>query len=95
MSIESLTTELRQLRARIDSQRNNSHTWPTKEEELAADLLRYDRRLLRAAAMLRLGASGRARGSLQLSEDERLDIEHSLDSCGYGVRPTADEGSEP
>ncbi len=95
MSIESLTTELRRLRARIDSQRDNPHSWPTKDEELAADLLRYDRRLLKAAAMLRLHSSGGARGSAQLSDDDRRDIEQSLDISGYGVRPTADEGSGP
>lgn len=94
MSIESLTAELRQLRARIDAQRDNPHTWPTKEEELAADLLRYDRRLLKAAVMLRVGSSGRARGCVQLSEADRLDLERSLDMCGFGVRQTADEGSE-
>lgn len=95
MSIESLTAELRQLRSRIDSQRDNTHTWPTKDEELAADLLRYDRRLLRAAAMLRVGPSARARGGVQLSEADRLNLEHRLDICGYGLRPTADEGLEP
>ena len=93
MSIESLTAELRQLRARIDSQRDNTHTWPTKEEELPTHQLCYDRRLLRAAAMLRVGSGAGARGSVQLSEDDRLDLEHSLDVCGYGVRPTTDEGS--
>lgn len=95
MSIESLTDELRRLRARIDSQRDNPHTWPTKDEELAADLLRYDRRLVKAAAMLRIDSNGRAKGGVQLSEADRLDIEHHLDMCGYRVRPTADEGSKP
>lgn len=94
VSIESITAELRQLRARIDFQRDNTHTWPTKDEELAADLLRYDRRLLKAAAMLRVASSGGARGFAELSEAERLDIEHSLDVCGHGVRPSAEEGSE-
>ena len=27
---------------------------------------------------------------MQLSEEDRLDIEHRLDICGFGVRPTAD-----
>lgn len=100
-SIEHRTAELRKLRARIDSQRDNPHTWPTTEEELAADLLRYDRRLLKAVAVRRLGSGGRGRGSAQLSEADRLEIEHRLDISGYSVRPTADtrsrdrgEGSE-
>ena len=95
MSIESLTADLRQLRARIDFQRETTHPWPTKDEELAADLLRYDRRLLKAADMLRVGSSSGARGCVQLSDADRLDLENSLEMCGYGVRPTADEGSEP
>lgn len=95
MSIESLTAELRQLRARIDAQRGNTHAWPTKDEELAADLLRYDRRLLKAAAVLGVGSSGRSCGPAELSEADHVDLEHRLDTCRYGVRPTAHEGSLP
>src|SRR4051794_35648284 len=56
MSIESVAMQLRTLRARIDAQTANQHSWPTKEEELAADIDRYDRRLLKAAAMLQVEA---------------------------------------
>ena len=36
MTIESVAAQLRPLRARIDAQQANTHSWPTKEEELAA-----------------------------------------------------------
>ena len=51
MSMEGVVHELRSLRRRIDAQQANAHTWPGKDEELAADLDRYDRRLVKAAAM--------------------------------------------
>ena len=74
MSIESVAAELRTLRRRIDNQQANRHTWPTKEEELAADIDRYDRRLLKAATMLQIevdARAGRSRRQFLLGDAER------------------------
>lgn len=85
MPIEDVVDQLRTLRSRIDAQQANQHTWPTKEEELAADIDRYDRRLLKAAAMLRVEtpAARRLQQSLLGDEDreqlERRLAEHGLD----------------
>lgn len=96
MTIESVAAQLRPLRARIDAQQANRHSWPTKEEELAADLDRYDRRLLKAAAMLGVeAAAGRRRDQYLLSEEERGRIERRLADVGLHVRADADEGSHP
>jgi hypothetical protein len=94
MSIESVAAELRPLRARIDSQRANPHTWPSKEEELDADCDRYDRRLIKAAAMLGVDApSGRGREGSLLSDPDRLQLEERLADAGLDVRARAP--SEP
>ena len=95
MTIESVAAELRPLRARIDSQRANRHSWPTKEEELEADCDRYDRRLLKAAAMLGVEApTGLGREQELLSEDHRLELERRLAVAGLDVRaPTSDSSS--
>jgi hypothetical protein len=83
MSIETLSAEIRRLRARIEAQRANPHSWPTKEEELAADVDRYDRRLLKAAAMLRLETSAiRHREQFLLSDDDRTALEARLQDAG-------------
>jgi hypothetical protein len=93
MSIESVAAELRTLRRRIDSQQANQHTWPTKEEELTADLDRYDRRLLKAATMLRVETpTGRNPGHFLLSERDRMALEQGLAEAGLDVRAPADEG---
>ena len=93
MSIESVAAELRTLRRRIDSQQANQHTWPTKEEELTADLDRYDRRLLKAATMLQAETpSGRSRGHFLLSDRDRKALERRLAQAGLDVRAAADEG---
>ena len=95
MSIESVAVELRTLRGRIDAQNANQHTWPSKEEELAADLDRYDRRLLKAAAMLALEApTGRRREEYLLSEKDRRQLEQRLVEVGLDVRAPADEGRQ-
>lgn len=89
MSIESVADELRTLRRRIDNQRANQHTWPTKEEEVAADVDRYDRRLLKAAAMLQLqvdARAGRGAGPFLLSEADRQSLEQRLAEEGLDVR---------
>jgi hypothetical protein len=92
MSIDSVAAELRPLRARIDSQRANQHSWPTKEEELEADCDRYDRRLLKAAAMLGLDApAGLGREQQLLSEEHRHDLERRLAGAGLDVRAPADK----
>lgn len=94
MSIESVAAQLRPLRARIDAQQTNQHSWPTKEEELAADYDRYDRRLLKAAAMLGVEApAGRGRGDTVLDEDDRLQLEQRLVDAGLDVRAPADDRS--
>ena len=95
MSIESVTEELRILRRRIDAQRSNAHTWPTKEEELAADVDRYDRRLLKAAAIMQVKASaGPGREEFLLSDDERVRLEQRLVDAGFDVTAPADKGSQ-
>ncbi len=95
MSIESVAEELRVLRRRIDAQRANSHTWPTKEEELAADVDRYDRRLLKAAAMLQVKApTGPGREEFLLSNDERVRLEVRLVKAGLDVATGAVKGSK-
>lgn len=92
MTIESVAAQLRPLRARIAAQQANTHTWPTKEEELAADVDRYDRRLIRAAAMLGLEApAGRGREHFLLSEQDRLQLEQRLQEAGLDVCPAPDE----
>jgi len=87
MTIDSVAAELRPLRARIDSQRANQHSWPTKEEELEADCDRYDRRLLKAAVMLGLEApTGLGREQALLSDDGRRQLEDRLADLGFDVR---------
>lgn len=94
MTIESVAAQLRPLRARIDAQRANKHTWPTKEEELAADVDRYDRRLLKAAAMLGVEApAARCREQFLLSDADRAQLEQRLAQVGLDVRAKADEDS--
>ncbi len=94
MSIESVAAQLRPLRTRIDAQQTNQHSWPTKEEELAADYDRYDRRLLKAAAMLGVEApAGRGRGDTVLDEDDRLRLEQRLVDAGLDVRAPSDDRS--
>jgi len=91
MSIDSVAAELRPLRARIDSQRANRHTWPSKEEELEADCDRYDRRLLKAATMLGLEApAGLGREQSVLTEDRRRQLEDRLAELGLDVRAQAE-----
>ena len=95
MSIESVATELRTLRRRIDAQQANPHTWPSKDEELAADIDRYDRRLMKAATMLQVEAPPRERrGHFLLSETARARLEERLVGAGLDVRAPADEGSQ-
>ena len=90
MSIESIAAELRPLRARIHAQRANRHTWPTKEEELEADCDRYDRRLLKAAAMLGVEApSGKGREQSLMTDEDRLALEERLAEAGLDVRVPA------
>lgn len=92
MGIENVAGELRSLRTRIDAQRANSHQWPTKEEELFADLDRYDRRLLKAAAMLCVDAPRPARDQEVLFSDHQRDaLEERLAGSGLDVRGAADE----
>ena len=95
MSIESVAMELRTLRRRIDAQQANQHSWPTKEEELTADVDRYDRRLLKAAAMLGVEApTGRGREHFLLTDPDRAQLEGRLSDAGLDVREApADEES--
>ncbi len=87
MSIESVTAELGILRARIDARSANVHTWPTKEEEHAADLDRYDRRLLRAPAMAGIEApTPRGRDGSVLDDQERGGLEVRLARAGLDVQ---------
>lgn len=87
MSIESVAAELHPLRARINAQRANRHTWPTKEEELEADCDRYDRRLLKAAAMLGVQAPrGPGREHSLMSDEDRELLEQRLAEAGLDVR---------
>ncbi len=95
MTVESVAAQLRPLRARIDAQLANRHTWPTKDEELAADLDRYDRRLLKVAAMLGVETPVvRRQEESLLTDDERALLEERLVAAGLDVR--ADEAiAEP
>jgi len=87
MTIESIAAELRPLRARIDAQRANTHSWPTKAEELDADCDRYDRRLIKAATMLSVEApAGRGREQSLLSDADRIGLERRLAEAGLDVR---------
>jgi aminoglycoside phosphotransferase (APT) family kinase protein len=95
MTIENVASQLRTLRTRIDAQKANRHSWPTKEEELAADIDRYDRRLLKAAAMLQVDTpASRRREQFLLSEEDRLALEERLAAAGLDVRAPA-EDSQP
>jgi len=95
MSIESVATQLRTLRTRIDNQTANQHSWPTKEEELAADVDRYDRRLLKAASMLQVEAPPtQRREQFLLSEADRLRLEDRLTEAGLDVRAPADDQTQ-
>ena len=86
MSIESVAEELRVLRRRIEAQTTNPHSWPTKEEELDADLDRYDRRLLKASTMLRVAVpTGTGREGALLSEAERSRLEQVLSEAGLDL----------
>jgi hypothetical protein len=92
MTIESVASQLRTLRTRIDAQQANQHSWPTKEEELAADIDRYDRRLLKAAAMIRVEApASRRREQFLLSERDRVKLEQRLAAAGLDVRAPAQD----
>ncbi len=92
MSIENVAVQLRTLRTRIENQKANEHSWPTKEEELAADIDRYDRRLLKAAAMLQVEAPAcRRREQYLLSDSDRLLLEVRLAESGLDVRAPADD----
>lgn len=96
MSIESVAAQLRTLRARIENQKANQHTWPTKEEELAADIDRYDRRLIKAAAMLQVEApSSRRREEFLFTEPERNLLENRLAESGLDVRAPAEDPTRP
>ena len=95
MSIQNVAAQLRTLRTRIENQKANQHSWPTKEEELAADIDRYDRRLLKAAAMLRLAApASRRREQFLLSEADRQVLEDRLAQAGLDVRAPADDQTQ-
>jgi hypothetical protein len=95
MSIETVAVQLRTLRTRIENQKANQHSWPTKEEELAADIDRYDRRLIKAAAMLQVPApASRRREQFLLSEHDRLVLEERLAEAGLDVRAPADDSTQ-
>jgi hypothetical protein len=95
VTIESVAGQLRTLRTRIENQKANQHSWPTKEEELAADIDRYDRRLLKAAAMLQVPApASKRREEFLLSEAERLLLEKRLADSGLDVRASADDQTQ-
>lgn len=92
MSIETVAAQLRTLRTRIENQKANQHCWPTKEEELAADIDRYDRRLLKAAAMLQVEAPpAQRREQYLLSEPDRGVLEDRLAHAGLDVRAPVDD----
>lgn len=87
MSIESIANELWALRERLEAQRSNPHEWPSKEEEYAADLDRYDRRMIKAAAMLGVPAPRpRHDGGFLLTTDERDHLEDQLAAAGLDLR---------
>jgi hypothetical protein len=95
MSLESVAAQLRTLRTRIDNQKANQHSWPTKEEEMAADIDRYDRRLLKAATMLQVTPPpSRRREQFLLSDDDRVHLEALLAEAGLDVRAPADDQSQ-
>ncbi len=95
MGIENVAGELRSLRTRIDAQRANRHQWPTKEEELYADLDRYDRRLVKAAVMLRVEAPcGMGREGFILEEQDRMRLEQCLVEAGLDLHAADEEESE-
>jgi hypothetical protein len=95
VTIESVAGQLRTLRTRIENQRANQHSWPTKEEELAADIDRYDRRLLKAAAMLQVPVpANKRREQFLLSEADRLLLEQRLAESGLDVRAPADDQTQ-
>lgn len=96
MSIQTVSVELKSLRARLDAQLSNTHSWPTKEEEHAADLDRYDRRLLKAAAMLRVETPpARRHDGFLLSDDDRALLEGRLADAGVDVHaPAVEEPSQ-
>jgi len=90
MSIETVASELQSLRARLDAQRGNTHSWPTKDEEHAADLDRYDRRLLKAATMVGVEAPrARRHDGFLLTEQDRSLLEVRLAEAGIDVRAAA------
>ncbi|MGI8983541.1 MAG: hypothetical protein ACR2HM_03255 [Acidimicrobiales bacterium] len=92
MTIENVAEQLRALRARIDAQQANQYSWPTKEEELAADIDRYDRRLLKAAAMVQVEAPAtRRREQFLFTDADRAVLEQRLAEGGLDVRAPADE----
>ena len=95
MTIESVAGQLRTLRTRIENQKANQHSWPTKEEELAADIDRYDRRLIKAAAMLQVPApASTRREQFLLSEADRQLLEDRLAESGLDVRAPADDQTQ-
>ena len=95
MSIEDVAAQLRTLRTRIENQKANQHSWPTKEEELAADIDRYDRRLLKAAAMLQVPPpASQRREQFLLSEADRGVLEERLAESGLDVRAPADDQTQ-
>jgi hypothetical protein len=95
MTIENVVAQLRTLRTRIENQKANQHSWPTKEEELAADIDRYDRRLLKAAAMLQVEApASRRREQFLLREADRRVLEGRLADAGLDVRAPADDQTQ-
>jgi hypothetical protein len=92
VSIENVAAELRALRFRLEAQRANTHHWPTKEEEYAADLDRYDRRMIKAAAMLGVEAPPVHRREEFLFDDEdRRLLESRLAGAGLDVEAAAEE----
>lgn len=92
MSIETVSLELKSLRSRLEAQRNNTHSWPTKEEEHAADLDRYDRRLLKAAAMVGVETPpARRHDGFLLSDDDRRLLEERLVGAGVDVYAPAEK----
>jgi hypothetical protein len=81
--------------ARIDAQHGNAHTWPGKEEELAAHLDRYDRWLVKAAAMLRVESpSGTGREGFLLLENDRMQLEQRLVEAGLDIHAGEQAESE-
>jgi hypothetical protein len=95
MTIESVAVQLRTLRTRIDAQKANQHSWPTKEEELAADIDRYDRRLLKAAAMLQVEPpASRRREQFLLTDRDRVKLEQRLAAAGLDVLAPAEDNQQ-